>query len=182
MNTTFAIIFIAASFCWFVIFSYIFILFIFDKLLPLVFFGAFYVPSQDAHIDTMIKLAKIRPGDKAVDLGAGDGRIVIALAKKGVEAHGYEINPMLVWKANQAIAKEGLKGKAFMHLGNFWNKSLTDFDIIVMYGISFAMKDLEEKIKKEAKPDMRIICNKFYFPTWTPTEKEETVFLYKKTL
>ena len=66
-------------------------------IIPFFTSGLGYAPSTTAIIDRMIKLLNIKPGEKAVDIGSGDGRVVIALAKAGAEAHGYEINPLLVW-------------------------------------------------------------------------------------
>src|SRR5882672_3428464 len=58
--------------------------------------GAPYVPSRKDSIKKMLVLANLKPGDKVVDLGSGDGRIVIAFARNGIDAHGYEISPALV--------------------------------------------------------------------------------------
>lgn len=163
-----------------IFFLYLFLSVIFNSLIPFLFWGAVYAPSQDKKIKKMVEVAGIKSGEKAVDLGAGDGRIVIALAEMGIESHGYEINPVLVLKANQKIKKANLRGKAFMHWGNFWNKDISDFDIIIIFGISFIMKKLEKKLKKEAKNDAKIVSNYFCFPTWLPIKKEEGIYLYKK--
>lgn len=55
--------------------------------------GAIYYPSSNKQIATIIKFANIQKGEKAVDIGSGDGRVVFALAQASAEAHGYEINP-----------------------------------------------------------------------------------------
>jgi ribosomal protein L11 methylase PrmA len=147
---------------------------------PLIFFwGAIYLPTKKETIKKMIELAKIKPGDRAVDLGAGDGRLVIALAKAGAEAHGYEINPFLVFLAKLNIYRAGLKNKAFIHFKNFWEEDLSDFDIVVVFGISHIMKKLEAKIEKELKVGTRIISNSFSFPGWSASKKEDGVYLYK---
>ena len=83
-------------------------------------FGAPFEPTSDRKLKIMMKLAKVKKGEKAVDHGSGDGKIVIALAKAGAEAHGYEINPLLVLFSRYKIKKAGLKGKAFIHWKNFW--------------------------------------------------------------
>jgi len=168
------------SLVWFVVFGYVFFSFIFKMLLPLAVKGALYVPSKDNEIRAMVALAGVKAGEKAVDLGAGNGRIVMALARQGAEAHGYEINPFLVFKANKAIAAAGLKGKAFMHCGNFWNQNLSQFDVIVVYGFSFVMEKLEKKLEKEAKNNVRILSNYFTFPKWPPATRDGRVYLYKK--
>lgn len=148
---------------------------------PLVFWGAIYVSSKDGNIKKMIELAEIKAGEKVADLGAGDGKLVIALAKKGAEASGYEINPILVWIARRNINKSGLKGKAFIYWKNFWNEDLSKFDVITVYGIGYIMKKLERKLRKELKNNARVVSNAFCFPTWPQAKKDEDVYLYKKT-
>jgi len=63
---------------------------------PFLFWGAVYVPTEDSRAKRMIEFLDIRPGEKIIDLGAGDGRLVIAAANAGAEAHGYEISSALV--------------------------------------------------------------------------------------
>ena len=70
--------------------------------------GAIYYPSSDPQIATMLDLAQIKKGERAVDIGSGDGRIVRALARAGAHAHGYELNPFLVfwsWWQERALPK-----------------------------------------------------------------------------
>ena len=73
------------------------IIFILISILLLLFIpliiGAPIQPSKDDKIKTILKLSSPRKKDKILDLGSGDGRIVMAFAEKGYEAHGYEINP-----------------------------------------------------------------------------------------
>jgi len=167
-------------FCFFILllFFFIFLFLIFTN--PFIFWGAIYASSKGEKIKKMIELAEIKSGERAADLGAGDGKLVIALAKKGVEAHGYEINPILVWQARRNINKTGLRGKAFIHWKNFWNEDLSKFDIITVYGIGYIMKKLEKKLRKELKNNARVVSNAFRFPTWPQIKKEGGVYLYKK--
>jgi ribosomal protein L11 methylase PrmA len=72
--------------------------------------GAIYDPSSRIEAEAMARLAEVRPGEKAADLGSGDGRVVCALARGGAEAHGYEINPVLVLISRRNIRREGLSG------------------------------------------------------------------------
>lgn len=127
----------------------------------------------------MISLSDIKSGEKAIDLGSGDGRLVIALAKKGIEAHGYEINPFLVWLSRNNIKRVGLEGEAFIHFKNFWYVDFSEFNVVTVYGISYMMKRLEAKLRKELKPGSRIVSNCFAFPNWPYFKKEDKVYLYK---
>ena len=151
----------------------------FDAMLTIPF-GAPFVPSIDQKLATMLKLAHVHPGEKAVDLGSGDGKIVIALAEAGAEAHGYEINILLVWQARHRIRRAGLQRKAFIHWGSFWKADLSSFQLVIVYGISHIMRHLEKKLQKELPPNARVVSNAFNFPTWQPTKKENRVYLYER--
>lgn len=148
-------------------------------LLPIFFWGAVYVPTRVETVKRIINILDIKPGEKVADLGSGDGRLVIALAKAGAEAYGYEINPFLFLLSRKNIKKAGLKGKAFIHLKSFWNEDLSQFDAISVYGISYIMDKLEKKLKKELKNNSRVACNRFNFHNWRYFKKEEEIYLYK---
>jgi len=150
------------------------------NLFAYLFKGAVFVPTNRKTIERMIDLANVKAGVRAADIGSGDGRLVIALAKAGAEAHGYEIHPLLVWLSKRNISKAGLAGKAFVHRKSFWDEDLSKFDIVTVYGVPKIMEKLEEKLKKELKTDARIISNKYTFPTWSLSKKEDNVYLYEQ--
>lgn len=143
------------------------------------FFGAPFQPSSDKELREIMALAKPNKKQKMADLGSGNGKIVIEFAKRGVEAHGYEINPLLVWLSRAKIKRLGLE-KAFIHGGNFMNANLSKFNVITSFQISYIMPGLEKKLKKELKPNARIISNTWKFPNWKPRRKLGHVYLYKK--
>jgi protein-L-isoaspartate O-methyltransferase len=118
---------------------------------------------------------------RAVDIGSGDGRIVIALAKLGLIAHGIEINPFLAWFSKIKIKAAGLQGKAFIHRASFWKSDFSQYDIIVLFGVFYIMKKLEQKLMAEMKPGAIVICNHFYFPTWQPIKQEGDVYIYQQS-
>lgn len=149
-------------------------------LLRSVINGAVYYPSEKKNVETIVELLKIKPGEKIADLGSGDGRIVIALAKAGAEAHGYEINPLLVYESRKKIKREGLNGLAFIHYQSFWQADLSQFNAIAIYGLPNFFKKLGIKMRKEMKPGARVVSNMFEFPGWTAAQKtKEGVYLYK---
>jgi len=137
-----------------------------------------YVPTSYDKLDLMMDFAQIRPGQKTADLGSGDGRIVIACAKKGAVAHGFEINKGLINDAKKAIIKEGLGAQAFIHHKNLWDVNLSDFDLVTIYGLPDIMKRLEEKLKKELRPGAKVVSNAFRFPYWEPVKLHHRVYLY----
>ncbi|KKU26965.1 MAG: hypothetical protein UX39_C0005G0003 [Candidatus Magasanikbacteria bacterium GW2011_GWA2_46_17] len=77
--------------------------------------GAVFVPTDTGAVLTLIEMLEIKSSDKAIDLGSGDGRVVVALALAGAEAHGYEHNPLLVWWSRHKIRRAGLSERAFIH-------------------------------------------------------------------
>lgn len=167
----------------FFVFTVLFLFFfaysmIFFFLLPLLFYGAVFAKSSPEIIKKIIFLADINSAKKAVDLGSGDGRLVIAMAKAGAEAHGYEINPFLVLLSRRNIRKAGLSGRAFAHWKNFWNEDFSEFDIVTIYGISYIMKKLEAKLKKELRPNAKVISSYFIFSDWPYSKKEDNIYLY----
>lgn len=149
-------------------------------IFPILFRGAIYLPTQKRTVKKMIELSSVKPGEIAVDLGSGDGRLIIALARAGAKAHGYEINPFLVLLARRNIRKAKLGDRAFVHFKNFWKEDFSQFDIVTIFGIGYAMKPLEQKLKKELKIGARIVSNAFPFPNWQYEKKEDTAFLYRK--
>src|SRR5919106_795775 len=71
-----------------------------------------WVPTADALVAKMLDMAKLTPKDYLIDLGSGDGRTVIAAAKRGATAHGIEYNPDMVALSKRKAASLGLKNKA----------------------------------------------------------------------
>lgn len=165
------------------IFSYLIILIIFAFIVLsftlALYRGAPYTPTTPKKIEKMIGLLKIQPGEKAADLGSGDGRLVIALAKAGAEAHGFKKNPLLVLWSKYRIKKAKLQGKAFVHWKSFWKVNFNTFSCLTVFGIFYIMKDLEKKLQSELPKGARVVCNYFPFPHWPTSEKDNRLFLYK---
>lgn len=168
-----------------ILFVSIFILFflliiLFSLIWTTIIGGVPYVSTDKTRVKQIIKLANIKKGEKAVDLGSGDGRIVIALAQGGAEAHGFELNLFYVLLSRYKIDKAGLRGKAFIHWKNFFTADLSPYDVITSYGVSYIMNKLEKKLKKEVKSTARVITTSYSFKTWKYSRRVEYVFLYKK--
>jgi len=139
-----------------------------------------YLPTPQERVKKVIQFANIKKGEKAVDLGSGDGRIVIALAQAGAEAHGYELNVFYVLFSRWKIRRLHLEKKAFIHWRNFFHVDLDDYDIVTFFAISYVLKDLERKLRNEIKKTTRVISISYKLKTWPIEKKEDFVFLYKK--
>ncbi len=160
-----------------VVMSFWLILCITLYIIPL-FFGAPYEGTGKRKIEDIVELAKVKKGDKVVDLGSGDGRIVMAFAKKGIEAHGFEINPFLVLASKYKIKRLKLDN-AFIHWQSFWKEDLGKYEIIILFQYKTIMKKLKEKLEKELKGSAKIISYHWKFSNWKIVKNIGDVYLYK---
>lgn len=141
--------------------------------------GAIYDPSSPVQTSLMVDLADVRPGEKAADLGSGDGRVLIALAGRGAEAHGYEVNPFLVLLSRRNIRRAGLEGKAFVHWRSFWRADFSPFSLITVFQVDFVMGRLETKLKRELPDGARIVSHHWRFLDWPPEKVRGDMYLYR---
>lgn len=144
-------------------------------------YGAPFETTNTKTLKKMIEFSKIKKGEKVADLGSGNGKIVIEFAKLPAvkEAHGFEVNPLLVWISRRKIKKLNLEGKAFIHRKNFWKQDFSGYDLIIIFQIGYIMKRLGKKLKKELKKGSRIVSNTWEFKNWKPKKHEGNVYLYE---
>ena len=147
-------------------------------LIPMIT-GAPFVPIDTTALKRMIALLQIQLGEKAADLGSGDGRIVIELARAGAKAHGYEINPLLVLTSQKNIKNAGVVDQTSIHWKSFWGQDLSSFQVITLFGMPHMMKRLAQKLRKELKPGARVISHQFMFPDWPVAQQESQLYLYR---
>lgn len=140
--------------------------------------GAPFVPTNNAVVAAMLRLAAPRAGERMVDLGSGDGRIVMAFALAGVEAHGYETNPSLVLWSCFNIWRLGLRNKAHIHWQSFNACDFSQFAIVTTYILPRFMAALEGKLRESLPPGGRVVAHQFKFPNWQPTQIKDKVYLY----
>ena len=152
-------------------------------LVFLVFFplgrGAIYVASTPEKTLLMAELSDAAVGERAADLGSGDGRVVIALARRGAEAHGFEVNPILVLVARRNVRRSGLQGRAFIHWKSFWRADLSPFNVLTLFQGSAIMRRLEAKVRRELAAGARVISDCWGFPTLAPDRVCGTVLCYR---
>ncbi len=133
------------------------------------FMGAFYAPTPMKKVKRMVGLLKLKKNARVLDLGSGDGRIVIEFAKMGYHADGIEINPFLVWRSRvfnwwSFRNDRSAQRRTRFFCRNFWQADFSDYDLVVVYGITRIMPRLEKKLRAELKPSAKIISHGFKFP------------------
>ena len=109
--------------------------------------GGPFVPSNNKSAQSMIDIAGIKPGMTVYDLGSGDGRILLAAAKKGAKAIGIEINPFLVlWSKIRCRDKN-----IIVRWNSLWNTDISDAHVVFVYLLPTHMKKLEQKLTRELR-------------------------------
>ena len=131
-----------------------------------------WYPTPHQLVDVMINMADLTSADYLIDLGSGDGRIVIAAAKKGINAAGVEYNPDLVEYSKKYAEREGVADKTDFVNADFFEYDLSKATVITM----FLLPELNRRLKPqllELKPGTRIITNSFSMQDWAYDEMEE---------
>lgn len=146
--------------------------------LPLLARGAPFVPTGRQTTEVMLNLAGLRAGESFLDIGSGDGRIVIAAARRGSRAHGVELNPWLVAWARWRARVNGMGERATFSCGNLWRHDCSAYDVVSVYGLGPIMRALERKLQRELKPGARVVSHAFTFPTWQAARTQDGVYLY----
>lgn len=141
--------------------------------------GPPFVPTDDQSAIEILKMVKKYKGKRILDMGSGDGKLVILLAKNGLKADGIEINPRLVLMSRKAIKQAGVEKNARIFWGSFWKFDVSKYDVIVLYVIKHVMPRLEKKLKDELHPGSHVISNFFVFPKLKIIEKNKRVNVYK---
>jgi SAM-dependent methyltransferase len=134
-----------------------------------------YVPTTDAAVDAMLKLANIKPSDVVYDLGCGDGRIVIAAAKKyGTRGVGVDINPVRIREANENAKKAGVEKLVRFEEKDLFQADIHDANVVMLFLLNSVNLKLRPKLLQELKPGTRIVSNTFDMGDWKP-DKEAPV-------
>lgn len=141
--------------------------------------GAYYLPSNAKQVATILKFVGDDTSKKIADLGSGDGRILVKLAKHGFQITGYEIDPVLVKITEVKIFLNNLSDKTSVYKKNFWDEDLSKFDVAVLFGIGHMVGEMEDKLKRELKHGSKIISVRFSFPNLKLLKEDNNVYLYE---
>lgn len=131
-------------------------------------FGSPYLPLKVDVVERIMKMAEIKEGDIFYDLGSGDGRLVIAAAKRGAKAYGVEINLFRVWRSRWNIFWRGLGGRAKIIRGNIFDIDLSEASVVNAYLSQKTNNLLLPKLEKELKNGTKVFGVAFKFLEWKP--------------
>jgi len=128
-----------------------------------------WVPTADTLVKKMLDMAKMTPQDYVIDLGSGDGRTVIAAAKRGATAMGIEYNPDMVELSKKNAAAAGVSGKTTFIKADIFETDYSKATVLTL----FLMPDINLKLRPtilNMKPGTRVVSNSFNMGEWEPDE------------
>jgi SAM-dependent methyltransferase len=133
-----------------------------------------FVVSPPEVVERMLRLAEPRPGELLVDLGSGDGRIVIEAAKRyGARGLGVDIDPTLVARATENARRAGVAGLAQFKVQDFFETDLRGVSVVTMYLLPEVNLKLMPKLLQDLKPGARVVSHDYEMGGWRPDETIE---------
>jgi hypothetical protein len=128
-----------------------------------------WVPTPQALVEKMLDLAKVTAQDYVIDLGSGDGRTVIAAAKRGARALGIEYNPDMVELSKRNAAKAGVSDRVNFAKADLFESDFSPAQVITM----FLLPDINLRLRPkllDMKPGTRVVSNSFTMGDWKADE------------
>ena len=127
-----------------------------------------YAETPPAVVEAMLDLAGLAPGERLLDLGSGDGRVVLAAARRGALALGIEIDSARVAEARRAARAAGLSARARFRRGDLFAAPLGEAEVITLYLLGHVNDWLGPRLRAEARPGTRIVSHAFPIRGWEP--------------
>ena len=141
-------------------------------------FGAPFLPTLKAQRKEALDLLDLKPGQTLVDLGSGDGIMLVLAAKRGLKAEGYEINPFLFLYSWLRTRRYGRQVK--IHLKSFWRADLSQADGVFVFLITHYMKRLDRLLSnRQGSKPLKVVSNSFAIPGRTHSKKPGAMYLYQ---
>lgn len=127
-----------------------------------------FLPTPPPVVEGMLDLAAVGKGDHLVDLGSGDGRIVVAAAKRGATALGVELGPDLIRRAREAARFEGVEDRARFLRTDLFAAPIRNADVVTLYLLPAVNLRLRPRLLTELRPGTRIVSHAFAMGDWRP--------------
>jgi SAM-dependent methyltransferase len=128
-----------------------------------------FVPTPEHVVAEMLDLAKVGPNDVVYDLGSGDGRIVIAAAKKhGARGVGIDIDPQRIREARANARAAGVAERVEFRQGDLFKTDISEATVVTLYLLTAVNRQLKPKLLRELKPGTRVVSHAFDMGDWQP--------------
>lgn len=133
--------------------------------------GGPYVPTPQIVVDQMLRFANVGADDYVMDLGSGDGVIVLTAAERyRARGMGVDIDPQLVTLANREAARRGIADRARFEVMDVFKADLSRATVVTLYLLPEMMISLRPKIYLELKPGTRVVSHDYHFDDWRPDD------------
>lgn len=129
-----------------------------------------YVATPQDVVDSMLDLAKVGPGDYVIDLGSGDGRLVVSAAKRGAEGFGVDLDPKRIAEAVENAKKAGVSDRAQFFQRDLFETDFSRATVLTMYLLPDINIALRPKVLA-LKPGTRVVSHDFHMGDWVPDER-----------
>ena len=131
-----------------------------------------FAASPPAVVQQALALVELAPGELVVDLGCGDGRVLVAAGRAGARGVGYELSPHRTALAVLTVRRAGVRDRAKVVWGDLFNADIRDADVAFVW-LTPKARALEAKLRSELKPGARVVVRSNpVFPTWKPERTE----------
>jgi ubiquinone/menaquinone biosynthesis C-methylase UbiE len=145
-----------------------------------------YVPTHKSAVNAMLKLARVTAKDYVIDLGCGDGRIVIAAARKhGARGLGVDLDPKRIAESKQNASKAGVTGLVRFEKADIMDTDLRHASVVMLFLLDEVNLRLRPKLFAELKPGTRVVSNSFHMADWEPDKEvrhkkafDEVIYLW----
>ena len=131
---------------------------------------ATYWPTPEPVVQRMLDMAGLQAGETHFDLGSGDGRYVLAAARRGADSTGFEIDPELIAQARRRIAEAGLQDRARIEARDLLEADFAQADVITCFLVPESYPKVIPVIEAAVRPGTRVVAYKFPIPGWEPVE------------
>ena len=128
-----------------------------------------WIPTPDVQVNRMLRLAQLTPQDFLIDLGSGDGKIVIAAAREGAQGLGIEYNPEMVALSQRLAAQAGVGERARFEKADIFESDFSRATVITMYLLPHLNLKLRPRLMA-LKPGTRVVSHEFRMGRWAPDE------------
>jgi SAM-dependent methyltransferase len=146
--------------------------------------GAPYLPTLSKQVTTALDMVDLKKGDTLLELGCGDGKVLIAAAERGWKVVGYELNPILAYIAWARTRR--YQGRVTVVWGDFWSKEWPEAEGIFVFLLDSFMEKLNTKIDQQYSKygkfkgkSVKLVSFAFQVPGKLPAAEKDGLFLYE---
>lgn len=130
-----------------------------------------YIPTPQSLVERMLEIAEVKPGELVMDLGCGDGRMVVTAANKfGARGVGVDIDPVRINEARENARRAGVADKVELRIGDLFEVDISKADVLAIYLLNEINERLRPKILATMKPGSRVVSHAFHMGDWKPDE------------